>query len=177
MKNKYTKILLLAALNALLVSCGGTNKTFDVASYGKELSFDGDSFKVMQLTDIHLTKSADNIKEMDYIVNNIKTADPDLIVITGDTFMNADQSTVDYFVRRVDGCNVPWAFTFGNHDFQGDYGENYISQRIQSNSTKNALYIDNYGEDGLSGHNNYYINIKSGSDVAYRLYIIDGGSD
>lgn len=177
MKNKYTKILLLSALNILLVSCGGTNKTFDVASYGKELSFTGDSFKVMQLTDIHLTKSADNIKVMDYLVNNIKTVNPNLIVFTGDTFMNADSSIVDYFVKRIDDCNVPWAYTFGNHDFQGDYGENYISQRIQSTSTKNALFIDNYGEDGLSGHTNYYINIKSGTDVAYRLYMIDGGND
>lgn len=130
-------------------------------------------FKIMQLTDLHFSVQSDFEKNKTYLTKNIKTSNPDLMVLTGDTFMDATKNIVRNVLDFVDSFNIPFAITFGNHDIQGDYDYNFISNYIKS--TKNAMFVD-YEDDNLRGLANYFIDLMDGDNVKYRLYILDSNS-
>lgn len=171
MKNKY----LLALLPILCSLCGCNEKvSYDTKKYELNINFENENFKIMQLTDIHLGIEVNNELEMNQVGKYISLINPDLVVITGDTFLNANENIVNYFISMMDSFNVKWTFTYGNHDNQGDYDDYYINKSIMKNS-KNALFID-YKDDDLTGKTNFYINLKKDNKTLYRLYIVDSNS-
>ena len=68
--------------------------------------FNNNSFKIMQLTDIHLGVQVDNVKEMKFIRSFIEENKPDLIVITGDTFLDANKSIVKFFFDKMEAHSL-----------------------------------------------------------------------
>ena len=130
-----------------------------------------DDFRIMQITDIHFGIEMDLVKEFEHLTKMIEQANnPDLIVITGDSFLDANKAIVRRFVEFFDGFDIPWTFTFGNHDLQGDYGYYFINREISK--AKNVVFVD-YKDDNLTGFTNFYINLKKDGNTLYRLFIID----
>lgn len=173
---KTSKLLSLLFVVPVMSITSCQNKIdYPVEKYELSMSFSSDNFKIMQLTDIHLGIEVDNVREMKLVTKMVEDQKPDLIVVTGDSFLDADKDIVNYFVSTMESFNIKRAFTYGNHDFQGTYSDRYIGDLIQSESTKNALYID-YFDDNIYGYTNYFINILDGQKSLFRLFIIDSNS-
>ena len=171
MNNKF-KLLLSVTFIIPLVACSSV-KHYSLEDYELNMEFNNNSFKIMQLTDIHLGVQVDNVKEMKFIRSFIEENKPDLIVITGDTFLDANKSIVKFFFDKMDEIEIPYAFTYGNHDLQGTYNSEFIHKTISK--AKYAMYKD-YPDDDLFGRTNYYINLNKNNSTLYRLYIIDSNS-
>ena len=198
MNNKIVIPSLL--LCALCVSCG-QGFDYELKDYRTVMKFH-DDFKVMQLTDLHLGVQGDLAKNLGFVGYNIDHADPDLIVITGDSMMYGTKGIVDNYIKFLnDKCLeltnkqpdrvTKFAITFGNHDNQGDYPRYYINNAVKKYVTedgneikdsKYAAFLD-YENDKLSGLTNYFIDLvddvtKSSDevDVKYRLHILDSNT-
>ena len=197
---KKKKIIPLLLIGLTCASCS-QNKTYELKDYRTVMQFH-DNFKVMQLTDIHLGVQSDVARSLNFLSKLIDEADPDLIVITGDSFMFGSKGMVNNLFEMVNNkCKeltsshperlTKFAVTFGNHDNQGDYPLYYINKTIQKYATvdgneikehKYAAFID-YKDDNLYGQTNYFIDLvddrnKSSDevDVKYRLHILDSNT-
>ena len=133
MKNK--KLLILFPLVSLLVTgCVGKTK-YDSKDYLINLEWkdkETKDFRILQLGDIHFSQS-DVFEEHFKIMNKtIENAHADLIVLNGDSFTFADKHVVNKLFSFIDGYNIPWTFTFGNHDDQGYFSDTYIQELLGS---------------------------------------------
>jgi 3',5'-cyclic AMP phosphodiesterase CpdA len=154
----------------MLTSCGG--KDYAYSDYRLEMNFHA-GFKIVQLTDLHIAIETDLVALEALLDLDIKESEPDLVVVTGDTFMTADKEIVQETLGYFDSWGVPFAFTYGNHDSQGDYDYRFIPHELSK--CQNALYVD-YDDDNLTGLANYYVDLNEGGSVKYRLFIIDSNS-
>ena len=168
------KLMCLSCLLVLLTGCSSLNnsKEYSLDRYKLTMNYKSD-FKIMQLTDLHFSVQTDYVKVKTYLAKNITTSNPDLMVLTGDTFMDATKNIVTNVLDFVDSFNIPFAITFGNHDQQGDYDYDFVTNYIKSK--KNAMYLD-YEDDNLTGLANYFIDLMDNGTVKYRLYILDSNS-
>ena len=194
------KIIPLLLIGLTCASCSFV-KTYSINDYRTTMQFH-DNFKVMQLTDLHFGVQTDVAKNLRFVSRLIDEADPDLIVVTGDSFMFGSKGLVDNLFEMLNSkCKeltsshpdrlTKFAFTFGNHDNQGDYHNYYINNTIKKYATvagnekkehKYAAFID-YKDDNLNGQTNYFIDLVDDRnkatdevDVKYRLHIIDSNS-
>ena len=166
-KGKIASFLLLPLL---LSSCG--NKTYPIEKHFLNIDYI-DNFRILQLTDIHLGITT-NLKEQEHYLNNlISVASPHMIVITGDTFMNASKKEVDFIYSYFDSLNIPWSIVWGNHDKQGFYSPNYV---VDSLSNYQNVVFKNLKYDDVYGDSNYVVNLKDGLDTIWRLYMLDSNS-
>lgn len=109
------------------------------------------------------------LKNIIYSANN-----PDLIVMTGDTFEETSENQVETFVNFLDSFKIPWTFTYGNHDLSSKIQDNYyINEQIIN--AKYSIYID-YKDDSIYGLTNFYINLTEYNKTRYRLYLIDSNA-
>lgn len=78
-------------------------------------------FKIMQVSDLHiLSGGALDRKSLDFVGRAIDAAQPDLLVVTGDLSLAADNAyAFSVWNDFVSGKGVKWAFVFGNHDSTG----------------------------------------------------------
>lgn len=170
MKNKNNKFKTLIKgffIIPLLFSCSSYT-THSAIEYKKSLPF-VDNFKIMQLTDIHLSQFSNLTYQFAYLEKNIVESEPNLIILTGDTFYDANANIIDAFFKFVDKFNIPFAFTYGNHDDSSSISIYEISRSILK--TKNSVFVS-YENDILKGKTNYYINLMNGDDLLYKLYIL-----
>jgi len=168
---KITSVLAFASL--ILSGCGEAD---GVKKYSLDLDYKED-FRILWLTDIHYGQGIiDKQNELAHLKTMIEDANnPDLMILTGDTFWEESASDVDDLIFFIDSFNIKWAFTYGNHDLEPFDGLDtyYINRKISE--TKNKVFID-YENDDIDGLTNYYINLKEGEKTIYRLYIIDSNS-
>ena len=167
----------LVSLLPLLFSCAGANVDLN---YVQELNANGDEdFVVLQLTDIHWNYST-NIKEASaYLNNTIKVAKElkghiDLIEVTGDTLLVANKKIATTIYDLIDSWGIKWAFTFGNHDYEGEWSEAWMNELVSSSHYQNAVLpelVNKY--DKVDGYSNYVINVKWGNDMNWQIYNID----
>lgn len=173
MKNR--KLLLSLPLVALLVT-GCVGKTqYEAKDYIINLDWknqESHDFRVLQLGDIHFSQS--DIYEDHFKVMNktITTANPDLIVLNGDSFTFADKHVVDKLFSFIDSYNVPWTFTFGNHDDQGYYKDTYIPRLLAKGTYKHALF-KNLEDDNVTGRSNFVISLNKGEEALYHIFILE----
>jgi predicted MPP superfamily phosphohydrolase len=186
MKN-IKRLASMAVVMLALSSCNSFANTNNVAleatnattKYGLSINYK-EGFRILWLTDLHFgdpyntavyneTTQYAHLKTMIEEANN-----PDLIVLTGDTFDAATTEQVDTFITFIDSFNIKWVFTYGNHDPSNKIEDPYyINTKIMA--AKNSLFID-YKDDGIDGLANYYINVKKDNKNLYRFYIIDSNS-
>ena len=185
MKRKALPLMLILA--STLTSCAGS-KTYDLEAYHQTLQIN-DQYRVCVLTDIHLSILSDTDYEFNYLKHTIyseamlanvdvDTASdtvlepyaPDVIIIDGDAFQTGDKSLVDRFFKFMDSLNIPFAFTYGNHDYHGLYGFHYVDQAIKK--CQNSLLI-NPTDDDVFGEANYVLNLYDGTDLKWQLFVID----
>ncbi len=197
MKRFYSILLIISIL---LCSCSSQNQ-YNVNDYRTTMKFH-DDFKILQLTDIHLGIESDLNHQLNIVKSYIDDADPDLIILTGDSFMYSSKEIVNNLISTLNNkckeltTNHPdrltkFAITYGNHDNQGDYSRYYINNVVKGYTTKDgneiiddkyAAFID-YENDNLYGLTNYFIDLvddrakdTNSVDVKYRLHIIDSNT-
>ena len=197
---KTKKLIALILLSLTCASCSQSQE-YEVNDYRTTMTFHED-FKIMQLTDLHLGIEVDLARNLNFVSKLIDEADPDLIVVTGDSFMYGSKGMVKHLFEMLnDKCQeltashpeklTKFAVTFGNHDNQGDYPLYYINKTILKYTTtdgnevkdnKYAAFID-YKNDNLHGFANYFIDLVDDRnksidevDVKYRLHIFDSNS-
>lgn len=168
---KRKKIIPSLLLVSLLTSCSLTGERQPIEKYMLDLTYK-DGYKILQLTDIHLSAQDDLQEDYKFMDLSINESTPDLIVLTGDTFITASREVIDSFFEYLDKKDIPWAFTYGNHDEEGSFNPNYINDKILS--SKNSIFA-NFSDD-VTGSSNYIINLKQENKIKYQLYIIDSNS-
>lgn len=117
-----------------------------------------EDFRILQLCDIHLSQSDIYERHLALINETINRANADLIVINGDSFTYADKKVVNLLFGFIDGKDIPWTFTYGNHDDQGYYSDSYIQRLLASGKFKNVRFV-NLEDDDVTGRSNFVINI------------------
>lgn len=140
-------------------------------------------YSVLQLTDIHIVndskKDRNTYKTVDAVIN---TAKPDMIVITGDiTSKKENMTAFGSFCPFMESYNIPWAFTFGNHE-----GVDLLpkdkpfknTEQIVDRDTLNK-YLENLdnciytrGNSDTDGTGNYYHIIRDSSNKAVMALIM-----
>ncbi len=157
-----------------------------------ELYMDDDEFKILQLTDIHLGGSIYSMrkdrKALEAVYKVIEYTRPDFVVVTGDmTFPMGIMSMslnngapVSQFAAFMRNLNVPWAFTFGNHDTEiiSTYNEEGLCGILESLSFKvSGTLLYPYKQPDITGRNNQVIEIynKDGS-FNQALFLIDSNA-
>ena len=121
-----TKSILPMILIGLTCASCNQNVQYDISSYRTTMEFH-DNFKVLQLTDLHLGIQSDLQRELDFICKSIDSADPDLIVLTGDQFMYGSKGMVKQLMLTLnEKCKeltashperlTKFALTYGNHE-------------------------------------------------------------
>ena len=182
---KKSFLINLIALFPFITSCVGM-VTYGVDSYSFDLEFK-DGFNICQLNDIHISTSSNLDLEFAYLTKVIesqallnKTPDdrPDLLVLNGDNFMDANKEIVDRFFDYFEGLKIPYCFLYGNHDLQGSYKPNYISNKLLERRYPEkgyAIYSEPENDD-VYGRSNYFVNLKKDGKNQFQIYLFDSNS-
>lgn len=200
MKRKLLAILLVAMLVVSclsLISCKSDNIKEKVNGYFTLTKQDGQDFKILQLTDIHMASDTKTIKinnekfyVNDVILNSIdklvKATNPDLIVLTGDmayplAFQSGSDDNLAMLKRlltHIETYKIPYAPIFGNHDEENTslYTKADLCDYLESDELKYCLFERGYCDDKNS-MGNYVINVvnKKGQ-LVQSLFLIDSNS-
>lgn len=158
-----------------LTSCG--RATYEYQGYERYTQGDitfKEGYRILQLTDSHWGVGSQFELEEAYISKLINDSKPNMIVLDGDMFMHANQRIVDRFFDFIDTFNIPFSYTYGNHDLQGFYRSDYIDQKVKS--CKNSLLVNL--DDGLTGNSNYYINLtdEATNKVIWQIIVMDSNN-
>lgn len=142
-------------------------------------------FKVLHLTDIHITGGFLN-KEQDKKTINAVAAmvvaeDPDLVIVTGDiAFAIPETGTINnkyahqMFIRLMENLGVYWTVTFGNHDDEAFnfYRRQAVADMYADEKLEKCLFMQS--PEGVSGMGNHVINVKnSAGEVTKSLIMMD----
>ena len=79
------------------------------------------SYKILQLTDLHLQLfRPEQVEDVFARMNKlVKWEDPDLITVTGDLVYSTPSDTLmRLIVRKLDSFERPWVIVYGNHDHE-----------------------------------------------------------
>lgn len=141
-----------------------------------ELHFNGEhKFKIVQFTDLHIAyQDPRSDAAFECIKNVVETERPDLIMLTGDIIYSqpaeANFRNVLEFVSRF---KIPFALTFGNHDWEQGLGNSELLNIAQSVPFCIASDVK-----GITGDGNYVLKVLSseGKSVASVLYCLDSNS-
>lgn len=179
MRSKFLMLLPLIALP--LCSCEIDEVRYKTEEYVLTLDTGTkDSFKILQLTDIHLGVKDILEQHFSFMDLTINDADPDLIVITGDLLTFADGRVAEALFNYLDSHEIYWTCTFGNHDEQGSFSVDWLTGYLNSLNNKRVTDGSSYcifkdlQDDDITGNANFVINLE-GSDnkVWEQLYILD----
>ena len=184
MKKRIAAVLVLLFLCSLLTSCTGSTVSYQehLEDYVKTMDYH-DGFTILQLGDIHWSSGTqvgdDAYGQERYLRKVIAEAEAhaghiDLIEITGDTFMLATRKDVTSFLAVMEDIGIPYATTWGNHDRQGKYNPNWISEQFLTAAHSLYTEVDN---DDVHERSNYVINLmNSDGSVAWQLIQLDSGA-
>ncbi len=158
---------------------------------------DDSEFKILQITDVHLTGYDQNNgwgngrdltnsdrQEILAVYRLIEKTRPDIIVMTGDIIYGGDFNTISgnkralqALVSMMNKVDVPWIYLFGNHDHHfadGYMGENcrdfIYSNLRQANS---LLFYDRYNPFYPSDSGDF-LGAPEYMYGSYKLYNHDG---
>lgn len=130
-------------------------------------------FRILQITDPHiqLNEREDNAA-LDTIKKMIERVRPDLIAVTGDVTSgyHKDQTQNEEcfrkFAEEIEKYQIPWTFTFGNHDAEGEWKRADIDAYLMSDELEYCVYQTGFiapkeQEKQQDSYGNYYINLTS----------------
>lgn len=148
-----------------------------------------DSFRILQLTDIHLGGSilsiSEDMKALHACYRLISETSPDLVVVTGDlvfplgvmSFSLNNSAPVMQFANFMRNTGIPWVFTYGNHDTEELATLNrtevdLLMKSLSYKSSKNFLYP--YVQPDIYGRSNQMVEIRSEDGTLMQaLFLID----
>ncbi len=133
-----------------------------------------EDFKIMQLTDVHLVRTAmggPEEKTLQLISKLVEEEKPDFIAITGDlAYTDTTNNCYATFTRFMDRLGVPWGYAMGNHDDNDGPGYEVLEPILYN--TEFCLYRHGLAE--VSGYGNYVIGlIDSERKPLWLLYFLD----
>lgn len=136
--------------------------------------------------------SLGNDVTFDFIKDLVSSANPDFVIINGDLvmadgFLGFNPSQVPLFTRYgelFDEIKMPWAFTFGNHDCDGQYADEDATIDDEYKQITKAAMVEymaefeycmiNSDENCADGDGNYFINVRRQDEsLAYTLCLFD----
>lgn len=160
---------LTVAGTTVVVGCAGKTDTplapsLTAETRAKLTIKDPAQFKIIQFTDLHFFSSREpdlgpgKNGTMELMLTIIKQAQPDLVMITGDTWPGNGGGTFASFmmrraVRRLSRIGMPWAYVWGNHDHLADMNAGHKALTL----AKDSLYR------GAGTGGNYVIEAVDGS--------------
>lgn len=142
---------------------------------------DDDTLRVLQLSDLHivgsrLTHSTDR-QSVDAIVDIIEATRPDLVVITGDlTYSTPPLGNInnEWAYKTIgtlmEKFNIPWTFTFGNHDDDPFLMHDKKTQAEYYTSLDNCLM---YSAAEVDGYGNHVVMFDSNGSHNTALIMLD----
>ena len=167
MKYKFTT---LAFISLLALSACGTRE-YKPQDYILEMNYKSD-FRILQLTDIHLSDKDDRETQFKFLDLLYKDAsNPDLVVVTGDLFTFAGKDTAKSLFNYFNSKKVPWTVCFGNHDEQCYFSVDWLTETL-SNLGSYCMFKD-LQDDNVNGNCNFVINLKEGDKVHDQLFVMD----
>lgn len=107
----------------------------------------------------------------------IDQAKPDLITFSGDqAWFPPTRQSYKKLAKVMDGFGIPWTFTFGNHDHEGNSDLNYLVEVVQ----KSKYGIIDKGPRNVMGIGNCFINIVERQDngidkIVHTVILLDSG--
>lgn len=153
--------------------------------YGNWYFTTDEDFKVLHLTDVHITGGFANKKEDKKAINAVAAMimeeDPDLVIITGDmAFAIPTMGTInnryahEMFIRLMENLGVYWTVTFGNHDNEpfNYHKRGVVADMYADESLERCLFMQS--PSGVSGQGNHIINVKnSAGEITQSLIMMD----
>ena len=133
-----------------------------------------ENFRVMQLTDIHLSRvdgTGPEQETLEMIRELILAEKPDFIAITGDlSLSDAADCCYRKFCNFMDVFDIPWGYAMGNHD--AEWGPGYDALEHILYNSGSCLY--RHGMPDTVGHGNYTISLVEGKgEPVWVLYFLD----
>lgn len=166
------RLTLLSALVLSLSSCGSSPRVAQPEEYIRTLETGPGDFKVLQLADLHWNFSTDLEFQKEYLDTLIEATSPDLLMLTGDQFMGGSKAEVISLLEHLETYELPYAFAYGNHDFQGTYSIDWLNEKQME--YPHSLF--NVVDDDVTGWSNYVINLTRNGVPFHQLYVLDSGS-
>lgn len=170
-KRMVTAAVLFAC--ATLFSCSKNPVALASEDYVRTLDYSA-GFKILQLTDIHWNFTTDVARQKLYLKAIVDAAKPNLIMITGDSLLCANEEIANELYDTIDSWSIPYGVSWGNHDRQGTWSPEWMSKRAAQGS--NSLYTE--VDDNVSGRSNYVINLVDplSKKTLWQVYSIDSNS-
>lgn len=168
---KTRSIIALFLTTFFTCSCA-SNYVYEIKDYSIDLQYK-DDFRILQLSDLHFSNTLIFEEEFKYLDKLIELARADMIVLSGDNFMNSNANTIRGLYDYIDSKDIPWSLVYGNHDKQGTTSPRFLFDYVKTK--KNAAYKE-VMNDGVYGESNYIVNLKRNRKTIWQLYMIDSGS-
>ena len=147
-----------------------------------------EDFKVLHLTDIHLSggfiQAESDKKAINAVAAMVWAEDPDLVIVTGDiSYAIGIGGTINneyahgMFIRLMENLGVYWTVAFGNHDSE-PYNLHKRDAVADMYADENLVYcLFEHSPEGVFGEGNHVINVKNTSgDVVESFFMIDSHS-
>ena len=176
MKKRFLPLVFVTAFS--LTACGG--KDYNPSDYYAGSLAYRDGFKILQLTDIHMSDKDDqdlHYAFMDKLISEAKadaTGAPDFMVVTGDLFTFASRSTAQRLFKCLDSYQIPWTVVFGNHDEQTYFSVDWMTGYL-NNLSRNSNYcmFKDLQDDKVQGNCNFVVNLMEGTNIKKQLIFMD----
>ena len=136
----------------------------------------GESLKVLQLTDLHLTYGNDYRDRQTFeLIKELNDQDDyDLIVISGDMSMSPGGPRLfSKLIDVMESLETPWTFIFGNHENDYHTYEDFLSIIPETD----YLYFK-VGPQLLDGGvGNFHFTFTKDDHPFYRVYLLDSKAE
>ena len=171
MKKIFLPLVFVTAFS--LTACGG--KDYNPSDYIAGTLPYRDGFKILQLTDIHMSDKDDqdlHYAFLDKLITEANAAnDVDFMVVTGDLFTFASRDTAKRLFKFLDSYGIKWSVVFGNHDEQTYFPVDWMTDYLNKFGS-NCMFKD-IQDDKVQGNCNFAINIVDGTTVKKQLILMD----
>ena len=161
-----------------LTACGG--KEYSPSDYIVGSLAYKSNFKILQLTDIHMSDKDDkdlHYAFMDKLITEAKsdpnhTGTVDFMVVTGDLFTFASKGTAKRLFEFLDKYEIPWTVVFGNHDEQTYFSVDWMTGYFNglSNKSQYCMFKD-IQDDKVQGNCNFAINLTNADGSLHNQLI------
>ena len=169
MKKRLLPLFFITAMS--LTACGG--KSYSPSDYIVGSLNYKNNFKILQLTDLHISDKDDqdlHYAFLDKLINDANAnKDVDFMVVTGDLFTFASRGTAKKLFKFLDSYKIPWTVVFGNHDEQTYFSVDWMTSYL-NNFGSYCLFKDIQNDD-VQGNCNFAINLKNADGTIHNQLI------